>query len=327
MERLEKNNLRHGRRRGSVLTAALVSAAVLSLLITGCSAPKFLNRKPTAVSLAKEALDNAQKVQSAEIFVEVTPEIAVTLDSMNLSMNVDLDVNMDMEMTRDPKLMKGTVKVLGTAMGQNQEVDGEFYVDASGDSADTTYMRWAEGKWSKKTGVKGSSEESAQSPQESITQTIGIVKMIADEAMTSELKEEKVTVREKEAWQINTTLSGPLLKELLLKSDSGSDLIDKVNWDEVEIAAELYIYDESRLPARIVMDCKDIGAALLADSIKQVEDFPLGSVSMKVNECMVDLTLDRYDEIEPISIPQEALDAPETDSLAPGVSDVFGGMF
>ena len=60
--------------------------------------------------------------------------------------------------------------------------------------------------------------------------------------------------------------------------------------------------------------------------LKQMgEDLPVDDLSIEANTLTVDITLDDYDEIAPIEIPQEALDAEEvsTEEGLSGLPDLF----
>ena len=139
---------------------------------------------------------------------------------------------------------------------------------------------------------------------------------------------ETVKVNGEEAWQINTVLRGPLLKEMLQKSGTRMPFdINDVDWDKVGIPSEIYIYRESELPARMVLDCQDLGSAIFGDMLDQITaEVPVEDIKIEISACTIDLTFTNYDGVEPFEIPQEARDAASSDSLMPGALDVLGGL-
>ncbi len=57
--------------------------------------------------------------------------------------------------------------------------------------------------------------------------------------------------------------------------------------------------------------------------LEQLETIHLGNIRLDVNRFVVDITIDRYNEIEAFEIPAEAAGAAESDNLAPGIMDLF----
>jgi hypothetical protein len=53
-----------------------------------------------------------------------------------------------------------------------------------------------------------------------------------------------------------------------------------------------------------------------------MQDLPIGDIALSVNKYDVDITIDRYDEIEAIEIPAEAKNAAESESLMPNMTDI-----
>lgn len=344
--------------RGNLYARAMACLLGTAIVLAGCSGPGFLQKKPTAVSLAKTAVEKMQKAESAAVDMDLDASMNLSYDQLNIGMKVDLAADVDMEMTKDPQLAGGTQTVRLEMMGQSREFEGRFYLDPSGGPG-TTYMQWGDGKWMKKTndsgagdgetnhtdtedpGSSGSSgkEEMTEKAQDGsgsiqVLQAVGLVKAIAEEAMRAELQEETVTINDREAWQIDCTLTGAFLKTMLESYDksSGSGTgktgpfdLASVDWDAVEVPAQVFIYKETGFPARIRLDCGTIGKELVKGPIDDaLGKFPLGSISLDVDDCVIDLTFDRYDEIVPIEIPQEALEAEESDDLGPNLESLLG---
>ena len=317
-------------KKHSIRVLAVLFAVVF--LISGCGL--FSLGKPTAASLAGKAFDNVEKSQSAEVKVSTVGDITATYEVLNIGMNLDLKTDVDMEMTRDPKRRKGTVSMGIGAAGQEQTINGEFYTDTAEDGSDVTYVSWNQGEWIKKTGEpveEADTEEAEENPikiPDSLAKSVGLLKAMKDGSLAAELKEETVTVNDKEAYQISCMVGGELIKTMLLdemtdKDDSTMDM-EAIDWGNVSIPVELYIYKESELPARITMDVTSIASQLVEKMFKEaMTDLPLDDLRLDVNSYVVDITIDRYDEIEAIEIPADAAAAKEAESLTPSMTDLL----
>ena len=103
--------------------------------------------------------------------------------------------------------------------------------------------------------------------------------------------------------------------------------LSKIDWDNTAVPSEIYIYKDKKLPARIRLDCKDAGAQMLGAALEDsLKDMPVEGLGVELRSCVVDLTFDRYNEIEPIEIPQEAMGAEEAEDLMPGLDDILSGL-
>lgn len=315
----------------SKIRTILAAMLIAVLLLAGCNLSGL--GKPSVVSLTNSAITNLGKVNSAEVNVKTDGDITAVYEALNIGMNINLDTDSNMEVTKDTGRSRGTVGVTVGAVGQEQTINGEFYKESlSGGS--TTYVQWEEGDWLKKTaaGKQEASEEENSSEgitmPGSIMQMAGMLKYLADGSLEAELKEETVQVNDQEAYQITSTLGGDFLKGLIdsgLINLQGLSLEEAdIDWSTVSIPAEIYIYKESKLPARITLDCTSFGSQIVGNMLKEeLEQLPIGDIRLDVNKFLVDITIDRYDEVEAFEIPSETASASEAESLAPAITDLF----
>lgn len=302
------------------------------LTLTGCGLGRF--GKPSVVSLAKDAMDNVKKVESAAVNVKTDGDVSAVYEALNIGMNINLDSETDMELTKEPRLARGNTALTVGAVGQEQTINGNFYRESNEENS-TIYVKWQNGDWMKKTTpvTKEADEEenntnNAITMPESVTTVVGMLKYLSDGSVSAELMEETVQVNEKEAYQITSTLGGDFLKDMI---DNGTIPLGGVNleqaeidWATVSVPAEIYIYKESKLPARITLDCTSIGSQIVGNLLKEeLEAIPFGNIRLDVNRFIVDITIDRYNEIEAFEIPAEAAGAAESENLAPGLLDLF----
>lgn len=314
--------------RKKIRTILAVSLIAIFLL-TGCRI--FKKDVHTVLTLTNAALTNVAEVESAEVKIRGTGDLNATYEALNVGLNMKLGTDMDLEMTRNPERTKGTAAISIGAIGQEQVIDGVIYKDTAEDGTKTTYVQWQGGDWLKRTSAPADQTEEKKkgfTVPSSLVQTVGIMKAIADGNISAELQEETVMVNDKEAWQMDLVITGEFLGQLLDKGgfSLGGLTIDTadIDWASIEVPAQIYIYKETELPARITMDCTPIGAQMIESMFTDyMGSLSLEGIKLKVTSYTIDITLDRYNEIEAFEIPAEAAAARETDSLMPTLKDVL----
>lgn len=307
----------------------IFAVLLIMVLLAGCNLGGL--GKPSVVSLTKDAMKNLNKVESAEVNIKTNGDISAVYDTLNIGMNITLDSDADIEMTKDPQRAKGTVDLTVGAVGQEQTVKGVLYRDRT-DTEAITYIKWENGDWQKKTSPveqKEAEDENASkgiTMPDSVMQVVGLMKYLSDGSLTAQLREETVQVNDKEAYQISSVISGDLLRELIENGTIKLGEIDlkteEIDWANVSIPAELYIYKESKLPARITLDCTSIGSQVVGNMLKDdLEELPFGKIRVDVTKFTVDISIDRYNEIDAIEIPAETAGAVESENLIPALTD------
>lgn len=309
----------------------IFAALLVIVLLAGCNLGGL--GKPSVVSLTKDAIKNLKKVESAEAKIKTDGDISAVYETLNIGMNITLDSETDMEMTKDPERAKGSVNLIVGAVGQEQTVKGRFYRDRT-DTDAITYVKWENGDWMKKTSpVKQKEAEDEKASKgitmpDSVMQAVGLLKYLSDGSLTAQLNQETVQVNEKEAYQISSIISGDLLRQLIENGTINLGEIDlnteEIDWANVSVPAELYIYKDSKLPARITLDCTAIGSQVVGNMLKDdLEQLPFGKIRVDVSKFVVDITIDKYNEIEAIEIPAETAGAVESENLTPTLTDFF----
>ena len=314
-------------RKRPFLTAAaaiLITVPVLS----GCAS---LNPfKPSALTLTKDALTNSGKIKSGKADYIIDSDFSLGSKGLDISLDMQLNVDGYSEFTKDPDRTKTGAVIKVNVLGQEQTVNTEGYSDKLEDGTQIAYSRVEGGKWKKMTKAPGEKEDS-DSGIDPMMLGGGLLKMAVENPLDASLEEELSSVNGKEAYKINCKIPGSFLKEILDNLDNENaekfaEITKDMDWDSVLIPAEFYIYKEKKLPARIYLDCRTIGTQFIEILLKQMgEDLPVDDLSIEANTLTVDITLDDYDEIAPIEIPQEALDAEEvsTEEGLSGLPDLF----
>jgi hypothetical protein len=313
--------------RNKIRTILAISLIAIFLL-TGCRI--FKKDVHTVLTLTNAALTNVAEVESAEVKIRGDGDLNATYEALNIGLNMKLGTDLDLEMTKNPERTKGTAEIKIGAIGQEQVIKGRIYKDTAEDGTKTTYVQWQEGDWLKRTTAPAeeTSEKKGFTVPTSLIQTVGIMKAIADGDISAELQEETVMINDKEAWQMDFVVTGEFLRQILDKGgfSLGGLTIETadVDWESLEVPAQIYIYKETELPARITMDCTPIGAQMIESMFTDyMESLSLEGIKLKVTSYTLDITLDKYNEIETFEIPAEAAGAAETDSLMPSLEDVL----
>ena len=318
------------------ISTVIIIMLITAMLLQGCGL-----FKPTAASLTAKMLKELQKVNSAEVNTKIDSLIGVKVKSIDVGMEMNLGIDNKAEMTKNPERTKENNTMSVSGFGQNLSVNYEQYTEKTEDGSKITYVRTKGTTWRKSTAQNQSGEDangdgdgsagSGSVKKLSTFEMIGLLQKAGDSLKDAELKEELVQINGKEAYQINANVGGNLVKELLMqtKEETGKNEIDleSIDWDSISIPTELYIYKESTLPARIKMDCSQLGGEILENVIAdKTENTMLEGVEFEFKTFDVDITIDRYDEIGEIEIPAEALEAEEVESAEDLVPD-FSNMF
>ena len=317
------------RKRTFLPAAAAILTAVL--MLSGCVSMNPF--KPSALGLTKDALTNIGKIKSGKAEYTVDTDFSVGSKGLDISMDMQMNIDGYSEFTRDPDRTKTGATIRLNVLGQEQMIDTEGYTDKLEDGTVITYSRVEDGKWQKTTKSPDEKDKEKSDGKEISPLELGggLLKMALENPLNAELVEEMSSVHGKEAYQINCTIPGSFLKETLDSTDDESvekikEFTKDIDWNSVEIPAEFYVYKENKLPARIYLDLQTIGTQFIETLLKQMgEDLPMDEISIEAKTLTVDIILDEYDEIAPIEIPQEALDAKEisTEEGVPGLPDLF----
>lgn len=286
-------------------TAAIALAAVMAVPMAGCGS----TFKATAKSVAEKAASAVADIKSIKGTNTLNFDGTFTMsgsDEMDLTMSMEQDE----EVTADPFISHGTATVNISAMGQDQSQDVESYTEVS-DSGFTVYNSSDGGDtWTKST-VEMSDDEVEKSSQLCFPY---MFEGIADGSIDAELEDDTQTVDDSECYVLDATLTGDDLKSVL--DDSGvQDIttgIDEEDFNDVEADAEIYVDKKTFRPAKVSYDMSDLGDAIF--------NALLGSSGMDIEsdteEFSLEVTYSSYDDVDEITIPDEALNAEETSSSA-----------
>ena len=138
----------------------------------------------------------------------------------------------------------------------------------------------------------------------------------------AELAEETETLHDREVYRMDISITGDLLNQILMAvskmQGENSAVPDDFDISDGDAAIVLYIYKESKLPAKIVIDCTALGKAVIRNLLKQ--NAAGESVSTGTNRFVITADIPDYNTIDEITIPEEvvssAVEAQQFDLLS-----------
>lgn len=286
-----------------VVILAVAATAIFGLM-AGCG-------KPTPISISKDVVNSMDKVKSVDGNMELVfnGQIVDTVEA-GLSMDLGVEMNMNFQSTVTPEFASYIdMNMKFSALSMNYSADMENYtVKKDGDYISYTL---AEDTWTKQ-------KIEDFSLMDALVQK-DIYSAIASGKLKATLDDKLHKVNEKDAYLLHVTLDGDYMDDLFSSvGDIFDGLLDEVDFSKIEAEFDIYIYKDANVPAKFEIDLKD-----MADSMMEGL---AGDGSLTVNEYSMTATMNSYNTVEPIKVPDEALrDAVETDD-SQSLSDLFGDL-
>ena len=290
-----------------ILTAVLAVAAVIAIVVGGLALAGFF--KLTPMRLAKRSLKELAKVQSFDSDIKM--EYEGTIDLGFLGKDVEFILNSDCDFQGVTKT--GTGYINGT-LGTKLPILGELSIPVEGyqqymDDGMLTYTRFNRSDWLRSKVVPA--QTSAEDVQFDLDYKIvlGIMQKIGSGEIKAELAEETETLHDREVYRMDISITGDLLNQILMAvskmQGENSAVPDDFDISDGDAAIVLYIYKESKLPAKIVIDCTALGRAVIRNLLKQ--NAAGESVSTGTNRFVITADIPDYNTIDEITIPEEVV--------------------
>lgn len=240
---------------GAVLVAGTIILAGCAGGTNGGSVAEDI--KP--VDLAKSVVENMAKEKGYSISEGMDFEAKISAQGVNADMKMNVELSGDVaQLPTVATHLKGKTSI--SALGQSQDRNMEMYVVADNSASSATMYSTSDGStWTRAT-TDLSSAKSAYSP--SIYQAV--VDGKADAALSNKLEK----VNGKDTYKMEVTLKGDALKDALgaLSATGNSNLLSTSTTDlsAVSIKADVYVYKDSKLPAKVGLDLKSLGSGVMA---------------------------------------------------------------
>lgn len=290
-----------------ILAVLLVAAAAAGAVVGGLALAGFF--KLTPMKLTRKSIKELAKIQSFDSDVRMEYEGTIQF----MGSDADFSLNADCDFQGVTKT--GTSHVNGR-LGTELPFLGELSVPVESyqqyqDGSMLTYTRFNNSDW-----LKSKTEPpSIQTPSEGGqlgTETriiLGIMQKIASGEIVADLSEETEILWGQEVYRINITITGDLLNQIVhaVTGAQGENSVVPEDFDisDSDAAMVLYIYRESRLPARLVIDCTALGRAVIRNLFKNSDAGE--TVSTGTNRFVITADITEYNTIDEITVPKEVV--------------------
>ena len=288
-----------------VLVAVLAAVLITAAVIGGLWFAGFF--KLTPMKLARRSMKELAKVQSFDSDIRMEYEGTIAF------MGNDVDFSLTSDCNLKGVIGTGTGYVNGT-LATKLPILGELSVPVEGyqqyqDTGMVTYTRFRNSDW------LVSKVEPAQVPEGGVQfnldykVVLGIMQKISEGEMKAELAEETEQLRGQEVYRMDISVTGELIREIVqaLTASQGNNaaLPDDFDISDGDAAIRLYIFKETRLPAKLVIDCTALGRAVIRNLLKNSAAGE--SVSTGTNSFVITADVLAYNTIDEITIPQEVI--------------------
>ena len=278
-------------KNNKVLIAILAAVAAVAAVVGVLALAGFF--KLTPMRLAKRSLKELAKVQSFDS--DITIEYEGTIDFMGS--DVEFTLNADCDFKGVTKT--GTGYVSGK-LGTKLPIVGELSIPVEGyqqyqDDGMLTYTRFNQSEWLRSKVVP--LQTSAEGIQFNLDYKVvlGILQKIAAGEIKTELAQETETLHGQEVYRMDIAIAGDLLNQILLTvskaQGENSAVPDNFDISDGDAAIVLYIYKESKLPAKLVIDCTALGRAVIRNLLKNSNTGD--SISTGTSRFVITITLIR----------------------------------
>ena len=240
---------------------------------------------------------------------DITIEYEGTIDFMGS--DVEFTLNADCDFKGVTKT--GTGYVSGK-LGTKLPIVGELSIPVEGyqqyqDDGMLTYTRFNKSEWLRSKVVP--LQTSAEGIQFDLDYKVvlGILQKIAAGEIKTELAQETETLHGQEVYRMDIAIAGDLLNQILLTvskaQGENSAVPDNFDISDGDAAIVLYIYKESKLPAKLVIDCTALGRAVIRNLLKNSNTGD--SISTGTSRFVITADITEYNTIDEITIPDEVV--------------------
>ena len=281
-------------------TTAVLSAGILA----GCGGNVTKTGTTlTAEALCKEVSEKLDDIKSYSFNTGTKVDYSVSAQGMNMTMK--MDAIMEGESVTESNEAHIKLGYNATMLGQEIKSENEGYAIVDKDGNYVTYSKTTTngetGKWVK-------NESDTEIDLDSM-RNADVFKQIAEGKIKATLTDGNDKVNGKDVYKIDAVIPGEMFEEVYSNMYGGgadtSDAFGGADFSKINAKTELYIYKDSHLPARTYMDIKEYGESLIEQAMSSSGTSQNYTVSF--GDFSVDMTMDDYNKIDKIVIPDEVL--------------------
>ena len=243
-----------------------------------------------------------------DMFMDIAMEMSLSMGDSAQSIPLSIHMDCQMDCVKEPPMAYMGMAI--SAMGQN--ANALAYVTKEGEDVILYTSADNGATWHRTVNPEGN--QLPQSPDEVMDLLTG-QNIQAQKTGTAEVNGKPATV-------YTGKVNGQQLQQILNSTGAAGEMSEAVGMDVPEealanlgdILVTFMIDEETGLPVRYIVDMTaamgDLMAAAMAESMSGADMEGL-ELKIDVSSAILDVTLSRFDGVEPIVIPEAALDAPE----------------
>ena len=260
------------------------------------------NAEISADELAKTASEKLKEVKSYSFKTET--KMDYTMSANGDKMDMKMDGIISGESVIDSKESHLKIDYNASALDQDLKMDNEAYIISENDGSFVSYSKsngnTESGKWIKSETKNNIDLESMKNSD--------IIDQIANGKIEASIADGSYKVNDKDVYKLEATIPGEIFEEVYSNMYGGaqtSDAFSGADFSQIKAKTEIYIYKDSMLPARTYMDIKEYGEALIQQVIDNASTTQ--EVETSFGDFFVDMTINDYNQIDDIVIPDEVL--------------------
>lgn len=281
----------------------IIMCLSISLTFAGC-----FKKPETPQSLAQSVAANLEKVESLSINMamdfeaEITDGTGMTDTAATMGMTMDLDI----ESTAEPEAayLSGTMGMSVSGQRNEQEIES-YLVEENGETVSYT--------------VSGEScvrQVSDDDSSDAFFQR-NMYDYIASGDAEAQLEREMASIDNRPAYVLRTKLEGDLLKDVMGLTVSGIFAQgEESGMDDIEADVTIYIYEDTKLPARVEIGGMGIGR-FLEESVNGT------GANMDVSRFDIMMEYTGYDNVDEIEVPADIKAAASAAEPGPTYDDIY----
>lgn len=302
------------------VTAVVIAALLIALITFGVM--KAMAHPLWKIWRAACNYGRAGSVRS-EVSVEYEGSVTVSVFGASVEAPFMIGTDLDAETVAEPAASHIDGTMSASLYGMSTETPLECYVREE-EGGNASYISADGEHWVKQITKDSGEEESAEEARFVTEIKLGLLLLnkYRNKEIAAEQAGETETIGGQQACRIRVRINGQTLQQMLEAASAGNarlKLPEGLDLSGIEGEADLYVYEKTRHPARIVIDSAPLGNTVI-HSLIEAQDY-VGAT----DKFTVSVTFTEYNTIDRIEIPEEvvsgAIESGEDliESLIPGL--------
>lgn len=264
------------------------SILLIMSILTGCSGG------PTAESVLKDTAENLKKVESVQ--GTFTADMGLKMEESGVSVTMAMGMNGNFQLVNEPAQLHIDGNFHMEQMGL--KVQFEMYMDEKEDKVNT-YVK-TDDQWVKSEAEKTRNEGSRLDPQRLFEDA----PKLADETEKEGGKEVYVLTGKVDGKKLEKYFKEQMNQQPENQNEQVKELYEGIDFSNADIPMTMKIDKETKLPAAYEMNL----SGLLKSVFDTMPEEEMSGISAE--KCQFTFVFNKYNDVDKIEIPKEALAAP-----------------